>query len=330
MANSDERVMDLAIIGGGPAGLFAAFYAGLREMDCTIFDSLPELGGQLAALYPEKYIHDVAGFPSVRARELVDRCVQQAMRFEPGVRLEETVRHLDREGDLWRLETNKGLYRARTVIIAAGLGAFSPRRLPVDGSEQWEGKGLYYGVGNLESFRGQRVVIVGGGDSAVDWALHLLDVAESVTLVHRRDGFRAHEESVNQLRESRAVMKLFYEVRSIQGDDRIKSITIFHNKTGEEETLPADAVVASIGYLSSLGPIADWGLEFEGKQIKVNSRLETNLPGVFACGDICTYPGKIKLIACAFGEAPIAVSHAKLHIDPKARLQPAHSSEGVQ
>lgn len=327
LCNEQEEIFDVTIIGGGPTGLFAAFYAGVRDMKTKIIDSLPQLGGQLAELYPEKYIYDVAGFPKIRAKELVERLIEQAFQYHPEVCLNEQVQDLrKREDDLFELRTNRRTHLSRAVIITAGIGSFTPRPLPAEGAKRFEGRGVYYFIDNLEKFRNQSVLVVGGGDSAVDFALMLEPVAKQVTLIHRRDQFRAHEDSVKKLFASRVDVKTFYELKQVQGEEAVEGVTIVHNKTGETIDLPVQAIISGLGFSASLGPILNWGLKMEDNAIVVNSKMETNIPGVYAAGDIVTYPGKLKLIATGFGEAPTAVNNAKTYLDPKAKLFPGHSS----
>jgi thioredoxin reductase (NADPH) len=324
----ENELDDLIIIGAGPVGLFGAFYAGLRGMKTKIIDSLPELGGQLTALYPEKYIFDMPGFPKIMAKELVAQLVQQAMSYNPTVVLEERCTTLEQVGDNWKLGTTKGHdHFAKTIIIAAGAGAFSPKKLIAPGVLEFEGKGVYYGVPNKNIFEGQNLVIVGGGDSAVDWALQLEPIAKKVTLVHRRDGFRAHEESLKQLSESTVDVRTFWEVKEITGSSKAEHCTIFNNQTKEEETFDIDTVIFSLGFTANIGQISDWGLELNGHQIIVNAYMETNLPGVYAAGDIAEYDGKIRLMATGTGEVTAAVCYAKNRIDPDAKVFPGHSSD---
>lgn len=326
-ASVQEEITDMLIIGGGPTGLFAAFYAGIRNLSCKIIDSLPELGGQLATLYPEKYIYDIAGFPKVQARHLVNQLVEQAMQYNPGVHLNEAVKSMvKREDGLFELHTNGSVHLGRAIIICAGIGAFTPRPLPAPTAKEYEGRGLAYYIDKVENYRGKRVLVVGGGDSAVDYSLMLEEVAASVTLIHRRDQFRAHEESVRQLHESTVDIKTFYELSEVHGANWIDGAVILNNKTQESQTLALDAIVSGLGFTASLGPIKEWGLEIEKNDIVVNTKMETNIPGVYAAGDVVTYPGKLKLIATGFGEAPTAVNNAKTFIDPKAKLFPGHST----
>ncbi|WP_297990908.1 NAD(P)/FAD-dependent oxidoreductase [Anoxybacillus sp.] len=324
----DRKVYDITIIGGGPVGLFTAFYGGMRQASVKIIESLPQLGGQLSALYPEKYIYDVAGFPKIRAQQLIDNLKKQMSKFHPTVCLEQSVEKLEKlEDGTFKLTTNKEIHYSKAVIITAGNGAFQPRRLELESAVQYEGKNLHYFVDDLNKFAGQRVLVCGGGDSAVDWALMLEPIAKKVTIVHRRDKFRAHEHSVENLMNSSVDVKTpFVPVELIGDENGIKQVVLEETKTKARETIDVDAVIVNYGFISSLGPIKEWGLEIEKNSIKVNSKMETNIPGVYAAGDICTYEGKVKLIACGFGEAPTAVNNAKSYIDPSAKVQPLHST----
>ncbi len=326
--NEDQKVYDITIIGGGPVGLFTAFYGGMRQASVKIIESLPQLGGQLSALYPEKYIYDVAGFPKVRAQELINNLKEQMAKFEPTTSLEQSVEKLEKQDDgIFKLTTNKEIHYTKTVVITAGNGAFQPRRLELDSAVQYEGKNLHYFIDDLNQFAGKKVVVFGGGDSAVDWALMLEPIAEKVTIIHRRDKFRAHEHSVENLNNSKVEIKTPYIPAELIGDDNgITGVVLEGVNDKEEVTLDVDAVICNYGFVSSLGPIKEWGLEIEKNSIVVNSKMETNIPGIYAAGDICTYDGKVKLIACGFGEAPTAVNNAKAYIDPKAKIQPLHSS----
>ena len=324
---SENRV-DLTVIGGGPCGLFAAFYAGMRGMSVRLVDSLTELGGQLTALYPEKYVFDMPGFPKILAKDLAREFGEQGTQFGAELALGETAAELQRDDQGYRLRTASGrVLPTKTVIIAAGAGAFSPTRLGVEREEELEGKGLFYGVRDRAQFTDKHLMIVGGGDSAFDWALNLLPIAGAITLVHRRDVFRAHEDSVKQVRESRVHMRLWTAIKELHGESRLSGVTIENTQTKERDRVDVDAVIVNVGFKSSLGPIKTWGLDIDKTQIVVNRRFETNLPGVFAVGDVCTYEGKLKLIATGVGEATTAVCYAKTYIDPEARLFPGHSSD---
>ncbi|CAM3778579.1 NAD(P)/FAD-dependent oxidoreductase [Mesobacillus zeae] len=324
----DQKVYDITIIGGGPAGLFTAFYGGMRQASVKIIESLPQLGGQLSALYPEKYIYDVAGFPKVRAQELVNNLKEQMAKFDPVAVLEQSVEKLEKlEDGSFKLTTDKEIHYSKTVIITAGNGAFQPRRLELESTAGYEGKNLHYFIDDLSQFAGQNVAVLGGGDSAVDWALMLEPIAKQVTIIHRRDKFRAHEHSVENLHNSKVDIKTPYVPENIIGNEEKITGLVLKEANGEGTvTVDVDAVICNFGFVSSLGPIKEWGLEIEKNSIVVNSRMETNIPGIYAAGDICTYEGKVKLIACGFGEAPTAVNNAKAFIDPKAKLQPLHSS----
>jgi thioredoxin reductase len=326
----DAEPRDITIIGGGPTGLFAAFYAGLRGVTARIIDSLPELGGQLAALYPEKFIYDVGGIPRILARDLARSMEEQGLQFGADVRLEEQVQQLLREDGQMIITTNRGRYPTRAVLIAAGKGAFAPQKLQCPGYDELMGKGVAYHVKDPAQYEGKSVLVIGGGDSAVDWVLNLRTRTRRLVLIHRRQGFRAHAHSMKQMHDAVAAgqMELLThrEVRRIDGEACVRSVTIFDNRTNEETTIDVDAVIALIGFKPDLGPIASWGLQFQKHSIVVNQRLETNLPGVYAAGDIATYEGKLELIATGFGEAAMAVNHAVQAINPKARYNPGHST----
>jgi ferredoxin/flavodoxin---NADP+ reductase len=327
--NIDKKVYDVTIIGGGPTGLFTAFYGGMRQLTVKIIESLPELGGQLTALYPEKYIYDVAGFPKVKAQDLVNQLKEQMARFSQTTVLGQSVEVLEKQEDgVFKLITNKEVHFSKTVIITAGNGAFQPRRLEVENAVQYEGKNLHYFIQNLQQFTGKKVVVFGGGDSAVDWSLMLEPIAEKVTIVHRRDKFRAHEHSVENLENSKVEIKTPYIPVDLGGDDNgVKQVILEHGSTQEKESIDVDAVIVNYGFVSSLGAIKEWGLEIEKNSIVVNSKMETNIPGVYAVGDICTYDGKVKLIATGLGEAPVAINSAKFYVNPTAKKHVGHSSD---
>jgi len=322
-----QDLYDVTIIGAGPTGLFAAYYAGFRGFRTKLIDSQPDLGGQITALYPDKYIYDVAGFPKILGKDLVANLVEQAMQYEPTVCLNEEVRTLQHGPDgIIELGTPLGRHRSRVVIITAGIGAFTPKTYRRPELDRYEGRGLYFAVRRKEEFRDKTLLVVGGGDSALDWALNLLPYARSITLIHRRDGFRAHADSVRKLFASPITVKVFYELWALRGDPNVEEAVIVNNRTGQEEVLRVDAVLAFLGLVSNLGPIAQWGLQLEGDAIVVNTKMETNLPGVYAAGDVVTFPGKLKLIATGFGEAATAVNNAATYLDPQASAFPGHSS----
>ncbi len=325
------ELQDILIIGAGPCGLFASYYAGFREMKTTIVDALPEAGGQLAVLYPEKFIYDVPGYPQVLARDLVSSLVKQATAYSPTMVLDERTIELKKNGDgTFTVRTDKNTYYTKSVLITAGVGSFSPNKLNVPNQEKYDGNGIYYFVKQKEFFRDKNLLIVGGGDSAIDWALNLKDVTRSITLIHRRDQFRAHEQSVQELYNSPGItVKTFHELKSINGNGQIRQAVIYDNRTLKEELIDVDCILVNIGFKANLGPIATWGLEMENRAIKINGKMETNIPGVFAAGDVAM-PNegvKLNLIATGFAQAAIAVNVAKKFVEPKAQLFPGHSSE---
>lgn len=315
---------DLLIIGAGPTGLFAAYYAGFRGLRTAVVDSLPELGGQVTAMYPEKQILDIAGFPSVKGRDLVAGLVEQANTAKPEYLLERTALSLAHDEDGVSVELDDGTrVRAGAVLITAGIGRFSPRPLPA--GEGWVGRGLEFFVPSFAPYAGRDVVIVGGGDSAFDWALHLEPIAASVTLVHRRDAFRAHARTVEQVRASSVRIVTNAQVSAVRGEGTVSEVDVVVD--GETTTYPAQAVVAALGFIADLGPIQEWGIEVSKRHVVVDPSMRTSLARVFAAGDVTDYPGKVRLIAVGFGEAATAVNNATVAIDPSAKVFPGHSSE---
>ncbi|MET1013362.1 MAG: NAD(P)/FAD-dependent oxidoreductase [Paenisporosarcina sp.] len=322
------KIYDVTIVGAGPAGLFSAFYGGMRQMSVKIIESLPNIGGQLTALYPEKYIYDVAGFPKIRAKDLVDNLAEQLSIFAPTIVTGESVEDLVRlEDGTWQLTTNEGKHLSKTVVFTNGNGAFEPKRLELAEAEKYEGTQLHYFVNDMGTFAGKDVVLFGGGDSAVDWALMLEPIAKSVTLVHRRDTFRAHEHSLELLQQSSVIVKTPYVVDHFEPAGEAFSHVAIRNSEGEIELLPADHVIVNYGFRSSIGKMKEWGMEMERQSIVVNSMMETTLPGVYAVGDSNTYAGKVKLIACGFGEAPIAINSAKHFVEPETKKHVKHSTD---
>jgi len=324
-----DKVYDVTVIGAGPAGLFTAFYGGMRQANVKIIESLPHTGGQLTALYPEKDIYDVAGFPKIRAQQLVDNLEEQLTLFDTiTMELGQEVEKVERlEDETFKLTSSDGVVTyTKTIIITAGNGAFQPRRLNIEGCEKFEDINLHYHVKDMNRYKDQKVLLLGGGDSAVDWALMLEPIAEKVTLVHRRNRFRAHEHSVEKLMASSVEVLTPYVPRNFVGTDKIDKIMLEKVKSDETIDIEVDSVLCNYGFVSTLGPIKDWGLEIEKNSIVVNSKMETNIPGIYAAGDINTYPGKVKLIVTGFGEGPTAINNAMQYINPKARIQPRHST----
>lgn len=321
--------VDLVVVGAGPTGLFATYYAGFRGHRIAVVDSLPELGGQVTAMYPEKQILDVAGFPSVKGRDLIGGLVEQAATADPVYLLGRTATALVHREDGIELSLDDGTcVRAGAMLITAGIGKFSPRPLPA--GDAWLGRGLEFFVPSFAPYVGKDVVIVGGGDSAFDWAVHLEPVAKSVTLVHRRDAFRAHERTVEQVRASSVRIVTRAEVTALRAavDEPTGPLAeIDITDPDGVTTHPCQAVVAALGFIADLGPIQTWGVEVHKRHVVVDSSMRTNLKRVFAAGDITEYPGKVRLIAVGFGEAATAVNNATVAIDPTAKVFPGHSSE---
>ncbi len=335
----DSEIRDITVIGAGPVGLITAFWAGMREASSRIIDSLPEIGGQLTTLYPEKWIYDVPGYPRVLAKDLVEQLKEQSLdQFEVPVYLETTADRVEYEPDpddpekqILRLKTDKGDLLTRTVVIAGGHGAFEPKKLPGYDMTPWEGQGAHYLVGEKAAFAGKRVVIVGGGDSACDWTLNLLDTASEITLVHRRDGFRAHEVTVNEIMQAaeagKVDLRVPYQIKDVVGDGTIERITLFHSENEDDVVdVHCDVVLLQLGFKTALGPLKDWPLEIEKGSIKVDPVMRTSMEAVWAAGDITTFDGKLKLIATGFAEAAIAVAQAVHHIRPESKIQPKYST----
>jgi thioredoxin reductase len=323
----ENAAVDITILGGGPTGLFAAFYAGLRDASCRIIDSLPSLGGRLTAVYPEKYIYDVAGFPKILAGDLVANLIQQIEPYQTSIQLSQMAQGLTkRENGLWEIQTQTQSYLTRTLIIAGGVGQYSPKWHSAPGANAFYEKGIYYGVMKKTDYAGKNILVLGGGDSALDWANEFVALGCKVTLAHRTDAFRAHADSLNKFKATHSTILTNVEVKEFKGDNCLTSV-ILHNETTDTTTeLKVDCCFVFFGFNSSLGKLKEFGLDLEGNRIKVNSKMETNLPGVFAAGDITHYPGKLDLIVTGFSEAAIAANMAKNFINPKEKIQPMHST----
>ncbi|MFI6738508.1 NAD(P)/FAD-dependent oxidoreductase [Nonomuraea sp. NPDC050451] len=315
--------VDVLIIGAGPVGLYGAYYAGVRGLRTAVVDSLSQVGGQVSAMYPEKQIYDIAGFPAVSGRRLIAKLVEQAAPYEPAYVLGEEAQRLERAPS-GRLVVKTGAgteITAGAVVVTGGIGTFTPRPLPA--GEEFLGRGLAYFVPEAADYAGRDVVIVGGGDSAVDWALMLHPIARSVTLVHRRAAFRAHHGSVEQLAASPVEVVVNAQVTAALGGDRLERVEL---STGQ--ALPCQRLVAALGFTANLGPLREWGLDLhDNRHLVVDSAMRTNVPGIFAAGDIADYDGKVRLIAVGFGEVATAVNNAAVHLDPAAQLFPGHSTD---
>jgi ferredoxin/flavodoxin---NADP+ reductase len=336
---NDSDIRDITVIGGGPVGLITAFWAGMREASSRIVDSLPEIGGQLTTLYPEKWIFDVPGHTRVLAKDLVEELRRQSVeQFDVPVHLETTAERVEYEPDpddpekqILRLVTDRGDLLTRTIVIAGGHGAFEPKKLPDFDLSPWEGKGAHYIVTEKSAFAGKRVIIVGGGDSACDWVLNLLDTASEITLVHRREGFRAHEVTVNEIMQAaeagKVNLRVPYQIREVTGNGSIERVTLYHSENeGDLVHVDCDAVLLQLGFKTALGPLKEWPLEVEKGAIVVDPVMKTSMDGVWAAGDITTFDGKLKLIATGFAEAAIAVAQAVHHIRPETKIQPKYST----
>ncbi len=324
MAHSAHSV-DVLIVGAGPVGLFGAYYAGVRTLSVALIDSLPEPGGQISAMYPEKAIFDVAGFPAIRGRDLVDQLVAQAAPFDPLYLLGHQAVGLERGDGEFVITSSEGArIGAKAIIVTGGIGTFTPRPLPT--GEEYLGRGVVHFVPDPSAYAGLDVVVVGGGDSAIDWALLLEPIARSVAVIHRRDAFRAHPHSVDLLRASSVSMLTSAQISTVVGDPHVTAVEV---AVGDSTTvLPCDRLVAALGFTANLGPLLEWGMEIrQRRHIVVDTTLATTVPGVYAAGDICDYPGKVRLIATGFGEVATAVNNAAAFVNPSLSVFPGHLSD---
>lgn len=318
------ELYDITIIGGGPVGLFTAFYAHLRHAKVKIIDSLPQLGGQPAILYPEKNILDIPAFRQLTGQELIDNLLDQLKPFQTSICLDETVIGIE-AGETFQITTNKGIHATKTVIIAMGGGAFKARPLDIENADQFDN--IHYHVANIQQYANQDIVVLGGGDSAVDWSLAFDKIAKTTKIIHRRDAFRALEHSMADLRASDVDILTPYLPKALQGQDKqAKELVIQKVKSDETLTIPFDHLFVNYGFKSSVGTLKDWGVDLKRHRILVNQKQETSLPGIYAVGDCCFYEGKVDLIATGLGEAPTAVNNAMHFINPKERVQPMHST----
>ncbi|HEY8278155.1 MAG TPA: NAD(P)/FAD-dependent oxidoreductase [Bdellovibrionota bacterium] len=335
----EKKLFDLTVIGAGPVGLFGVFYAGMRGLSVNVLDSLEMVGGQLNALYPEKFIYDMPGFPKVMAKDLVKQLWEQAEFAKPALHLGRKVTKINQVGGsgnrVLDIQCENGeSFHSRTVMLALGMGAFKPRKLEVPGLEPREGKNVHYFVHSLDRFNNKDVLVIGGGDSAADWTLALSAPdangkvrAKSVTMIHRTDRFAAHEATIHQIRAlSHAKIVTHTELQALEDEGKRLKCALIQNLTKEATTKTFDDIIICAGYLAKLDFVKESGLEMHGNAVKVNEKMETNVPGIFAVGDVCTHGGKLKLIATGVGEAAIAANFAKVFIDPTAKAFPGHST----
>jgi thioredoxin reductase (NADPH) len=325
-ATEAAKSVDLLIVGAGPVGLFGAYYAGVRMMSTVVLDSLEEPGGQITAMYPEKAIFDVAGFPAIKGRDLVEQLLAQAAPFDPDYQLGHQAVGLERGDGRFAVTTEAGMrIESRAIVITGGIGTFTPRPLPT-GSE-YLGRGMVHFVPDPTVYEGKDIVVVGGGDSALDWALMLEHIGKTVTIVHRRDEFRGHQHSVELLRKSTVRILTDAQVSAVRGDPCVSEVDITIKGHDEPTTLPCETLIAALGFTANLGPLMEWGIEIRKRQIVVDTAGRTSVPGIFAAGDIVDYDGKVKLIATGFGEVATAVNNAYAFLNPGKSAFPGHLSD---
>ena len=323
---SSPTSVDLVIVGAGPVGLFGAYYAGVRTLSTAVLDSLEEPGGQITARYPEKAIFDVAGFPAVKGRTLVEQLLAQAAPFNPNYLLGHQAVGLERGDGGFAITTATGhRIETRAIVITGGIGTFTPRPLPTGG--EYLGRGLVHFVPDPDAYAGQDIVVVGGGDSALDWALMLEEIGKSVTIVHRRNEFRGHQHSVELLKASSVRIITEAQVSAVRGDPDVTEVDVAVTGQDVPVTLPCDKLIAALGFTANLGPLMEWGLDIQKRQIMVNTAGATNVPGIYAAGDIVDYEGKVKLIATGFGEVATAVNNAFAYLNPGKSAFPGHLSD---
>jgi thioredoxin reductase (NADPH) len=320
------KSVDVLIVGAGPVGLFGAYYAGVRLLSTAVLDSLEEPGGQITAMYPEKAIFDVAGFPAVKGRDLVEQLVAQAAPFNPHYLLGHQAVGLERGAGGFAVSTSTGhRIEARAIVITGGIGTFTPRPLPTGG--EYLGRGLVHFVPDPAAYAGQDIVVVGGGDSALDWALMLESISKSVTVVHRRAEFRAHQHSVELLKGSSVRIITDAQVSAVRGDPDVSEVEVTVKDADAPIALACDKLVAALGFTANLGPLMEWGIDIQKRQIMVDTAGRTTVPGIYAAGDIVDYDGKVKLIATGFGEVATAVNNAFAYLNPGKSAFPGHLSD---
>ncbi|WP_374226323.1 NAD(P)/FAD-dependent oxidoreductase [Bacillus sp. sid0103] len=326
---NEMKLYDVTIIGGGPVGLFTAFYCGMREMETKIIEFLPYLGGKVSYFYPEKVIRDIGGIPAISGENLIQQLVVQAQTFNPTIVLNQQVMGLERleDGTFLLTSHNGEKHHTRAIILATGFGTLKSAKLDVENAEQYEGRNLRYAVERLNYYKDKHVLISGGGNSAVDWANELLPIARQVTVVHRRHEFSGLERNISNLRKSTATILTPYVLEALRGEgEGITSVNVKNIETNDIQTIEVDEVLVNHGFCIDLGPIKGWGLEFEYGNIKVDSQMQTNIEGIFAAGDVANYPNKLHLIAGGFSEGPTAVNSAKAYIEPQKELKPIYST----
>ena len=326
MTAAETKSVDVLIVGAGPVGLFGAYYAGVRLLSTVVMDSLEEPGGQITAMYPEKAIFDVAGFPAIKGRDLVEQLLAQAAPFKPDYMLGQQAVGLERGDGGFAVTTRTGQrIEARAIVVTGGIGTFTPRPLPT--GAEYLGHGMVHFVPDPDAYAGNDIVVVGGGDSALDWALMLEHIGRSVTIVHRRDEFRGHQHSVELLKASAVRIITDAQISAVRGDPDVTDVDVTIKGQDEPVTLPCDTLIAALGFTANLGPLMDWGLHIEKRQIMVDTAGRTSVPGVFAAGDIVDYDGKVKLIATGFGEVATAVNNAFAYLNPGKSAFPGHLSD---
>ncbi|MFD1318691.1 NAD(P)/FAD-dependent oxidoreductase [Loigolactobacillus zhaoyuanensis] len=326
--SESEHIYDITVIGGGPVGMFTAFYAGMRQLDTLVVESLPELGGQVSTLYPEKMIRDVAGFAGIKGAQLIDALHNQMTvfpDFAPTVATNEEVTAITKDGDTFTLTTTKGERKSRSIVVAIGGGSFAPRKLAIDYDQALENQRIFYFVKNVADFAGKTVAIAGGGDSAIDWALTLEGIAKKVYLIHRRDQFRGLESSVERLHQGSVELMTPYLIDGITNDAEL-TLDLKRVKSEEHANLAVDALLVNYGFTADNHALRNWKLPLDHRLLKVDENMETSIPGIYGLGDCITYPGKVKLIAAGFGEAPTAINDIAVNLYPERR-QPLHSTQ---
>lgn len=325
-----KDIFDVTIIGGGPTGMFSAFYAGMRELKIKIIETLPVLGGQVKIMYPEKNIFDIGAFPYIKGSDLIDQLEKQLEPFNPTVCLEESVLEIKKTEDLlFEIKTQKGIHYSRTILVTTGMGSFEPRKLTFDYPQVYEDSNLHYYVKELETYRDKVVAITGGGDSAVDWALTLEPIAKKVYILHRRNKFRAHEASVSYLKKSSVeILTPYVPVELIGDDEKLHAVKLQKRRQDEYMTLPVDYLIVNFGFISENKQLQEWGLDNVHNSVIVNQKMASSVPGIFAAGDVTTFDGKVKLIATGFGEAPTAINSIIQYLNPDQVIQaPTQSAE---